>query len=84
MKLASILDTEKEGYLENIFLNGKLIACIYSCHDAKKSWQQPQYKFSSKYNITPSDTYTSVSAAKHDLFLLLKHNGCDTRLTVSK
>ena len=79
MKLTSILDAEKKGYLEHIFLNGTLIACIYSCHDTRKSWQQPQYKFSSKYNTIPLDTYTSVSAAKHDLFLLLEHNGviCD-------
>lgn len=73
-KLTSIRDEERTGYVEHVYLDGELIACIYETTDRiRKSWQQPTYKFSCKYKLTPSETYTSVGDAKHDLFLLIEN-----------
>jgi hypothetical protein len=71
MKLTSIRDEEKTGYLEHIYLDSELIATIYDITDRLK---QPEYKFSCKYKPTPSETYKSVADAKHDLFLLIENN----------
>jgi hypothetical protein len=71
MKLTSIRDENAIGYLEHVYLDGDLIATIYDTTDRVK---QPEYKFSCKYKLSPSEPYTSVADCKHDLFLLIEFN----------
>jgi hypothetical protein len=73
MKLTSIRDENAIGYLEHVYLDGDLIATIYDTTDRVK---QPEYKFSCKYKLSPSETYKSVADAKHDLFLFISVYFC--------
>jgi hypothetical protein len=65
MKVHSIRDHDRSGYVEHVFCDDIMVACIYDVNN--------RYKFSCKYKLLPSQDYNTVADAKHDLFMILEY-----------
>ena len=68
----SEVDKKDGAYLEHIYVRSPrsessgLVAVIYETIDGR-------HKFSSRYKLLPSESYTTVADAKHDLFVHLEY-----------